>query len=286
MVLVLAIGISYALTPIVAELNAKDEKEKISTHLRHSLALNLFVSAILFFLLWSCAPLLKLTGRPDEVADLAIRFLNVIMLSMIPLSIFFTFKQFTEGMSDTKTAMFITIGANGLNILLNYLLVFGKYGFPEMGVMGACWATFISRCMMAISMFLYVRYSLKYSKYKFAFFKGKYSRNISCAIENRNSFLTMFALEVVAFAIPTLLFPNSTTRCASVSNQSCSDDLHGFQRTWSGCNNSCWTLCRNGRSDGNAPRRIQRNSAFIGIHDGLSNMLCDIPKRATCFLQQ
>ena len=113
LVLVLAIGISYALTPIVAELNAKDEKEKISTHLRHSLALNLFVSAILFVLLWSCAPLLKLTGRPEEVADLAIRFLNVIMLSMIPLSIFFTFKQFTEGMSDTKTAMINTNSANG-----------------------------------------------------------------------------------------------------------------------------------------------------------------------------
>lgn len=215
LVLVLAIGISYALTPIVAELNAKDDKEKISVHLRHSLALNLLVSALLFAVLWSCAPLLKYTGRPEEVTELAIRFLNVIMLSMIPLSIFFTFKQFTEGMSDTRTAMFITIGANGMNILLNYLLVFGKFGFPEMGIMGACWATFISRVMMALVMFLYVRYSRKYSHYRIAFFSGKYFREVFKAqLKIGVPSGLMFAMEVAAFSIPTLFIPGTTQLAA------------------------------------------------------------------------
>ncbi len=215
LVLVLAIGVSYALTPIVAELNATDQKEKISTHLRHSMALNLIVSVVLFIFLWSAAPLLRLTGKPEEVIDLAIRFLNVIMLSMIPLSIFFTFKQFTEGMSDTRTAMFITIGANALNILLNYLLVFGKLGFPEMGIMGSCWATFISRVMMALVMFLYVRYSKKYAIYKIAFFTGGYtSRIFKEQLKIGVPSGLMFAMEVAAFAVPTLFIPNTSQLAA------------------------------------------------------------------------
>ncbi len=215
LVLVLAIGISYALTPIVAELNAKDQKDKISVHLRHSLALNLAISGLLFVLLWLSAPLLKFTGRPEEVTDLAIRFVNVIMLSMIPLSVFFTFKQFTEGMSDTRTAMFITVGANLLNILLNYFLVFGNCGFPEMGIMGSCWATFISRIMMALAMFLYVRYSKKYSAYKFSFFTGKYFKSIfKTQLKIGIPSGLMFAMEVAAFAIPTLFIPGTSQLAA------------------------------------------------------------------------
>lgn len=207
-ILVLLIGVSYSLTPIVAELNAKGGKEKIKTHLRHSLLLNLATAVILFFVLWMCGPLLRFTDKPDAVTDLAIKFLGVIMMSMIPLSIFFTFKQFAEGMSDTKTAMWVTIGANVMNIFLNYCLCFGEFGFPEMGVMGAGWATFFSRCAMALVMMLYVRYSRKYSEYKFAFWTGKYEKSIF--IQQLKIGIPsglMFAMEVAAFALPTLFIP-------------------------------------------------------------------------------
>lgn len=214
-ILVLMIGVSYALTPLVAELNAKGEKEKIKVHLRHSLALNLVTAILLFAVLWVAAPLLHLAGKPKEVTELAIQFLSVMMLSMIPLSIFFTFKQFAEGMSDTKTAMWITIAANIMNIVLNYCLCFGALGFPEMGVMGAAWATFFSRCGMAIAMMVYVRYSKKYSEYKFSFWTGKYEKSIfKTQLRIGGPSGLMFAMEVGAFAFPILFIPDTTQLAA------------------------------------------------------------------------
>jgi MATE family multidrug resistance protein len=215
LVLVLSIGVSYSLTPIVAELNAKNDKASIAVHLRHSLIINLITTAGLFAILFFSSGVLRYTGKDPAVVELAISFLNVIMLSMIPLSVFFTFKQFTEGMSDTRTAMVITIGANLLNIFLNYLLVFGKLGFPQMGVMGSCWATFISRTLMAVSMFAYVRFGKKYSGYRVNLFSGKTDKAIfKSHLKIGIPSALMFGLEVAAFSIPTLFIPGSAQLAA------------------------------------------------------------------------
>jgi multidrug resistance protein, MATE family len=214
-ILVMLIGVSYALTPLVAEFNAKGEKEKIKTHLRHSLLLNLSAAVVLFVVLWLGGSLLKYANKPEDVTVLAIRFLSITMLSMIPLSIFFTFKQFAEGMSDTKTAMWVTIAANIMNIFLNYCLCFGEFGFPEMGAIGAAWATFTSRCAMAVAMLLYVRYSRKYAEYKFSFWTGRYEKSIfKTQLKIGVPSGLMFAMEVAAFAVPILFIPETSQLAA------------------------------------------------------------------------
>lgn len=78
---------------------------------------------------------------------------------------FQTYKQFIEGLSQTKQAMFITVLFNLLNIGLNYLLIYGNWGFPELGLNGAGWATLISRVLMAWVLYLYVTRSKRYEKY-------------------------------------------------------------------------------------------------------------------------
>jgi MATE family multidrug resistance protein len=209
-VLVLGIGISYGLTPIVAEANAIKDKPRIITHLKHAFVQNISSAIILFFVLFFCAPLLHHADKPVEVTDLAVKYLNVMMLSMIPLSLFFTCKQFAEGMSDTKAAMFITIGANLMNIFLNWILVFGKFGFPELGVMGACWATFISRCFMAVAMVMYVYFVPRYRQYREAFIFRKISwQPIKEQMKIGIPSGIMFVLEVAAFAVPTLFIPGT-----------------------------------------------------------------------------
>jgi MATE family multidrug resistance protein len=80
----------------------------------------------------------------------------VILASLIPLMIFQNFRQFLEGLSITKPTMYISIGANLINILLNYLLIYGKFGFPELGLIGAGWGTLISRLFMAIGLLIYI----------------------------------------------------------------------------------------------------------------------------------
>jgi len=86
--------------------------------------------------------------QPDEVVKLAIPYLDLVAFSLIPLIIFQAFKQFSDGLSMTKYPMYATIVANIVNIVLNYLLIFGKFGFPEMGIVGAAIGTLISRIVM------------------------------------------------------------------------------------------------------------------------------------------
>jgi multidrug resistance protein, MATE family len=165
LVLVLGIGISYGVTPLVAAADSSNDIEENASLLKHSIIINTITGILLFLLLVAISPVLRMFNQQQEVVDLAIPFLNIMMLGMIPLCIFSGFKQFAEGLSHTRVAMFITLGSNLLNILLNYVLIFGTYGFPKMGLMGACWASFISRVAMAIAMFLYVFYDKQFAKY-------------------------------------------------------------------------------------------------------------------------
>ena len=165
LVLVLGIGISYGVTPLVAAADSANDVKENASLLKHSTIINTATGILLFVLLIAASPALRLLHQKKEVVDLAIPFLNVMILGMIPLCIFSGFKQFTEGLSFTRVAMFITLGSNLLNIILNYLLIFGYLGFPKMGIMGACWASFISRVAMAVAMFMYVYYNKQFKKY-------------------------------------------------------------------------------------------------------------------------
>lgn len=169
LVLVFGLGVSYGVTPLVAAADSSNDIKQNSELLKHGIVINTVLGILLFALLFFLSPVLNLFNQKQQVVDLAIPFLNVMMLGMIPLCIFSGFKQFTEGLSFTRIAMVITIGSNILNILLNYVMIFGHWGFPKMGLMGSCWASFISRVVMAISMFLYVYHNKHFKKYREGF---------------------------------------------------------------------------------------------------------------------
>lgn len=165
LVLVFGLGVSFGITPLVAAADSSKDYSENAALLKHGIIINTALGVILFLLLLMISPVLNYFNQKQEVVDLAIPFLNVMMLGMIPLCIFSGFKQFTEGLSYTGIAMIITVVANLLNILLNYLMIFGHWGFPEMGLMGSCWASFISRVAMALAMFLYVYYNKPFKVY-------------------------------------------------------------------------------------------------------------------------
>ena len=135
--LVFGIGVSFGLTPLVAEADGGKNKQRLSLLLGNGLMVNSLVSLVLVALLFMGIPFMDFLGQDTEVLDLAKPYLKIITLSVIPLMVFLALKQFAEGLSDTKMAMIITIGANLLNVLLNYLFIFGKGGFPEMKLLGA-----------------------------------------------------------------------------------------------------------------------------------------------------
>jgi len=86
--------------------------------------------------------------QPAEVVELAMPYLDLVAFSLIPLITFQAFKQFSDGLSMTRYPMYATIIANVTNVILNYLLIFGKFGFPQLGVVGAACGTLISRFIM------------------------------------------------------------------------------------------------------------------------------------------
>lgn len=154
--LVFSIGMSYVLTPAVTEAHVKqDDKEKAALF-KNSLFINITVSVLLFVVLYLSSPLLAHMQQPVDVVELAFPFFNVLTLSIIPVSLFFVCKQYTEGLSNTKAAMYISVAGNVLNIILNFLLIYGKAGLPELGYMGSCWATFIARIFMGVGFLVYV----------------------------------------------------------------------------------------------------------------------------------
>jgi len=172
------VGVSYAITPLVAQAEGANDQNKIIATLKNGSLINLVTGVILVALIFAVEPFMHAMGQPDDVVTLAIPYLSIIAISIIPTMIFQTYRQFAEGLQRTRVAMIIVVASNVLNIFLNYLLIFGKYGFPEMGLNGAGWATLISRIVMALSMMLYVYYGRKYQSYKAGFSIGLYSRSL------------------------------------------------------------------------------------------------------------
>lgn len=144
----LGIGFSTSITPLIAEADAEMNIEKGKATFKHGHFLCTALGISLFLMTLLAKPLMYLMKQPIEVVELAIPYLNWVALSLIPLIIFQGFKQFSDGLSMTRQPMYATIIANIINVILNYLLIFGKFGFPELGIVGAAYGTLISRIVM------------------------------------------------------------------------------------------------------------------------------------------
>jgi MATE family multidrug resistance protein len=154
--MVFGIGLAFGLTTPVANADGENKPLRARSYLKHGIYLNTAVALVIFVLLLILQNFLHLMGQAPEVLDAASGYFRIISFSLVPLLTFLTFKQFAEGLSDTKVAMLISLGANLLNIGLNYLLIYGKFGFPALGLEGAGIATLIARILMAIAMAWYV----------------------------------------------------------------------------------------------------------------------------------
>ncbi len=146
----LGIGFSTAITPLVAEADGAGNKNNAKSALKHGLFLCTILGLALFCAVYLAKPIMYYMKQPEEVVKLAMPYLNLVAFSLVPLVIFQAFKQFSDGMSQTKYAMYATVLGNVINIVLNYLLIFGTFGFPKMGIVGAAIGTLVSRVVMIV----------------------------------------------------------------------------------------------------------------------------------------
>ena len=154
----IGIGFATAITPLIAEADAANNFKQAKSTYKHGLFLCTTLGILLFLFVFFSKPWMYLMQQPEEVVALAIPYLDLVAFSLIPLIIFEAIKQFSDGMSMTKYPMYATLIANIINVILNYLLIFGKFGFPEMGMIGAAFGTLISRFIMLIYLWTLLRY--------------------------------------------------------------------------------------------------------------------------------
>ncbi len=161
----LGIGFSTAITPIVGEAHAEKDDLKIKSAFHDGLFLCTILGICLFLVVMIAKPLLNYLEQPQEVIELALPYLGWVAFSLVPLIIYQGYKQFADGLSLTKYSMYAIIMANIVHVFFNYVLIYGVWFFPKMGVMGAAIGTVISRIMMVVFMHYILYYNSRLNQY-------------------------------------------------------------------------------------------------------------------------
>ena len=168
-VMVFSMGALMGVTPLVGNVRGRLEKlmqqgtteeeiahkhEQITSYLANGLVFTGLMCILSLALLVPCIPYLDAFGQEPEVIASARPYYILIVLSILPFLLFSFSKQFLEGLGNTLVAMLITLGCNLLNILFNWVFIFGHWGFEPMGAEGAGWATLIARSLMPVCFFI------------------------------------------------------------------------------------------------------------------------------------
>jgi MATE family multidrug resistance protein len=154
--MIFGIGVSMALSPLTAISRGAGNFQACGIVFRQGLLVNLITGLILSVITFFAARIINYLNQPAEIVDQGIGYMEILAFSVIPVMIFQTGKQFSEGLSVMRPAMVITLLANTVNIFGNWVFIYGNLGFPAMGLRGAGWATFCTRFLMGLSFLLYV----------------------------------------------------------------------------------------------------------------------------------
>lgn len=153
---VFGIGITVSVSQLVSMANGRRDGKQVSHYLFNGFWLCALTALLIAGGLELGKNILFHLDQDPEVADLAVPYLQIMGWGIIPMILFMALKQFTDGLEYTKTAMIFSIGAIPLNILLNWIFIFGHWGVPRMELYGAGVATFITRTVIFILLLIVV----------------------------------------------------------------------------------------------------------------------------------
>lgn len=166
LVILFGTGFSYGLTPIVGEMFGKGDRQGIGEILKNSIAANFITGTALTAIMLVVFANVERLGQPVELLPLIKPYYLIILSSVIFVMLFNAFKQFSDGITDTDTPMWILMAGNLLNIIGNYVLIYGKCGFPALGLDGAGISTLVSRIVMLVAFAFIFFTSGKYAVYR------------------------------------------------------------------------------------------------------------------------
>ncbi len=152
-IMLFGLGVFLGVTPLVGHARGANDDRQVAATMRSGFALSGFLLPAITLISWSLAWFMPYMGQTDEVLRLSIPFYRILSISIIPFLLFTLLKQIGEGLGNTVVAMVATVVSNLLNVILNYILIFGKLGLPALGLMGSGYATLISRVVMLLLLY-------------------------------------------------------------------------------------------------------------------------------------
>ena len=170
------LGFTYGLTPLVGALYGRGEHRRIGALLRNGLFLNVLYSVAITIALAGMYFGLHLMGQPEELLPLIRPYYLTALAGVLPVCVFNVFAQWLYGTNDTRTPMWIILGGNVLNIIGNYLLIFGHCGVPEMGLLGAGISTLAARTLTAVAIACVFAFGRKAAQVRAGFMESRLDR--------------------------------------------------------------------------------------------------------------
>jgi len=199
-------GITYGLTPLVGNAFSKGKFQEVVELLKNGIFTHFIAAIVLTAVMFGIYFLLPVLGQTPVVLNLAKPYFLLLCLSYLPFMLFFSVKQFLEGIGNTKIAMQITLTANVINIAVNYVFIFGKFGFPELGLNGAGIGTLVSRLSMALLFGFYILNIPKVKSYFIDAYKQVFNRKkILSILKIGIPIGFQIIVEVIAFGIGAIM---------------------------------------------------------------------------------
>ena len=210
----LGIGFSTAITPLVSMADAEKDDKKIRSVFHHGLLSCVILGVFIFTLIVLAKPIMYIMHQPKEVIDLASPYIDWVAFSLIPVIIFQGYKQFADGLSRTKYSMYAIFMANIIHILINYMLIYGVWIFPKLGIIGAALGTVISRILMVV----FMHYIMKNNAQLNPYFKNFSFREIKKTMLKKIASLGIPSAMQMLFEVA--LFTAAIWLCGSIGKTS------------------------------------------------------------------
>lgn len=156
---------TQGLIPYIGQNYGRGEHSKVSQYFSNGILLNVVMCGLIIGIMFGIIPFMDKMGQDPKILGYAVNYYKIMIYSLVPSILFYMIRNLTEGIGNTKFSMQVTLVCNILNIFLNWVMIFGHFGVPAMGVDGAAWATFISRVMMLIIGITVVLSGKQYKRY-------------------------------------------------------------------------------------------------------------------------
>ena len=163
--MVFSMGALMGITPLVGQAFVQKHDERVASLLLSGLWFTLLLGGATTLLLAACVPLMPMMGQDPAVVEAARPYMIMRILSLLPFLLFILQKQFLEGLGNTVTAMLICLGLNLLNILLNWVFIFGHWGAEPMGAYGAGLASLIATVLMPVAFIIAIACNSEWRRY-------------------------------------------------------------------------------------------------------------------------